>query len=478
MSIGTVTKNTTYLLMAYVGQKVLSFFYFIMVARFIGVEDLGKYTFALSFTTIFAVFVDLGLTQALIREVAKFKEKSKKYLSAVLGFKFSIAILVYLVVVLMINLLNYPSVTKNLVYVSGIIMLLDSFVLTFWGTYRGWQNLKYEAIGIIISQVLILGSGLAVLFLRLPLIYLMLPFLLSSSFLFIFSAILVRKKLKIKYLLKWDKKVLKFLFKIALPFFLIAGFSRIYGYMDMVLLSKFSGDKFVGWYSVSMKIPFALQFIPAAFAAAIFPAFSSYYVSNKEQLKVTFNKVMKFLMIFAIPISIGVAVLADKIILTLYGIEYEPSILPLQILMMSLVFVFLNFPLGSLLNGCDKQVTNTVLVGCTMVLNVILNLILIPKYHFIGASFAFLVCHSLLFLASLVVARKIIKYNLKGLVFNFIKTFLAALIMGVVIYFLKPQINWLVLILIGGVVYFVSLFLVKGFYKKDLVYLKEIFLKK
>ena len=64
MSGKSVTKNTSYLTIAYIAQKVLSFFYFVLVARFIGVESLGKYTFALSFTTLFAVFV-VGLGSGL-----------------------------------------------------------------------------------------------------------------------------------------------------------------------------------------------------------------------------------------------------------------------------------------------------------------------------------------------------------------------------------------------------------------------------
>ena len=195
----TVTKNTTYLTGSYIWQKILSFFYFVLIARFIGVEDLGKYTFALSYVTLFAVFVDIGLTQSLIREAAKRKEKAKEFISSVLGMKLIFSGLVYALVVVLVNLMGYPEVTKNLVYVAGIAMIFDQFTASFWGVFRGFQNLKYEAISIAINQVIIVAVGVVVIYLKLPLIYLMLPFICGSLFSLLFAGISVRKALKIDF---------------------------------------------------------------------------------------------------------------------------------------------------------------------------------------------------------------------------------------------------------------------------------------
>lgn len=457
----SVTRNTTYLTLAYIGQKILSFFYFVAVARFLGVEDLGKYTFAITFTTLFAVFVDMGLNSALVRETAKFKEKIQQYLSAALAARLVLSLLIYAVIVASVNALGYPELTKKLVYLSGVTMVFDQWAGAFWAIFRGRRNLKMESISIVLNQAIIVVSGLVVLFMRLPLTFLMLPFILASAFSFIFSAVSVRRILKIQFKLNFDAAVIKFLFAVAVPFALIAIFSRIYGNIDSVMLSKLAGDKAVGWYSVAMKIPFALQFIPAALAAAIFPAFSHHFVHDKVQLKITFERVLKFLTVAVLPISVGAAILARPIILFFYGAEYLPSVLPLQILMMGLFFVFLNFPLGSLMNGCDRQITNTVLVGVTMLLNVALNVYLIPKYSFAGASAAFFVSHGFLFFAGLIVARAIVSYDKVGLFFDFIKTIASVLAMAAVILFFIGQFHFLALIPLGALIYFSAVFLTK-----------------
>ena len=478
MKANSVTKNTTYLTSSYIWQKILSFFYFVLIARFIGVEDLGKYSFALSFTALFAVVVDMGLNQVLIRESAKFLEKSKNYLSSILTVKILSSAIVYGLIIVIINLMNYPALTKQLVYIAGVVMIFDQFANTFWGVFRGRQNLKWESINIVINQTIIVIVGVIVLFLKLPLIYLMLPFVASSLFSFIFSGVIVRKLLGIKYKLQFDRQVLAFLFKIALPFVLIAVFSRVYGYIDTVMLSKMIGDKAVGWYSVAMKIPFALQFIPAALAASIYPAFSHHFLHDKKQLKVTFDRVVRFLVIIVLPISAGVAVLANPIVKFFYGIEYLPSVLPLQIMMMGLFFVFINFPLGALLNGCDRQVTNTKLVGATMILNVVLNLILIPQYSFVGASIAFLASHTVLFIGSMIIARQIIPYRRRILLATFIKSFASGLAMVAVIMLLKNWLHFTVLIVIGAIVYFAVIYFVREITREDIKYFKDFLVKR
>jgi len=478
MEAKNVTQNTAYLTISYVGQKILSFFYFVFVARMIGVEDLGKYTFALSFTTLFSVFIDWGLTQTLIRESAKYKDKTNQYLASILGVKAILAVLTYAVVVVVINLMGYTGITRNLVYLAGILMVIDQFTLTFWGLFRGQRNLKYESISVIINQAIILIFGITVLYLHLSLYFLMLPFILGSTFSLLFSMAFAKKSLGASFCPEFNWRVFKFLLGIAIPFALISIFSRVYGSLDSVMLSKMVGDKAVGWYSVAMKIPFALQFIPAALAAAIFPAFSHNFVHDKEQLKNTFDRVMRFLTIIVLPISLGVAILAKPIILFFYGEQYLPAAWPLTILMLGLFFVFVNFPLGSLLSGCDRQVLNTKLVGVTMIINIILNIILIPKYSFTGASLAFLASHSFLFIISMIYARQIIKYDLKELGSSFLRALISSLIMAGTLYFIEYSMNVVLAILVGGIVYTVFILIFKGITKDDINYFINFFRKK
>ena len=188
MSKEKLVQNTFFFTLALTIQKAISFVYFIFIARAISVEDLGKYSFALSFSTIFAMFLDFGMAQVLVRESARDKNNSQKYLSNVLGIKLIASVFVYLLVVVTVNLLGYPDLTKKLVYVSGLVMVLDSFGLIFYSVLRGLQNLIFESLGVIFNQIIILIIGLLVLKFNLGLVVLIGVYFIGSLFNLVYAA--------------------------------------------------------------------------------------------------------------------------------------------------------------------------------------------------------------------------------------------------------------------------------------------------
>ncbi len=464
---GKIAKNTIYLTIATVGQKVLAFLYFIMIARLAGVEGTGKYFFVVSFTTIFSIFVDLGLSSVLIRETAKNREVAGKYLGNILGAKLILGVFTYLAVVLTINIMDYPSATKLMVYLSGIVMLLDSFNVTFYAIFRGRQNLRYESVGVVASEALIIIFGAASLFLHAPLYFLLLALMSGSIFNFCFSLILLFKKTDVRPHFSWDKSILMTLFKIAYPFALAGLFVKIYSYLDSVLLSKMVGDTAVGFWSVAYKLTYSFQFIPMAFAAAMFPAMSAYFCYDKSRLKQTFERATFYLALLAVPIAFGIFSLARPIVLTLYGSDYLSSVLPLRVAVFTVIFIFLNYPVGSLLNACDRQMTNTLIMGASMVLNIILNLVLIPRLSFVGAAVSTLVSHSFLYILGMIFANKIVVYGKSFIFGSLAKIIFSASLMSALIIFLNKFISFWFLVPIGGAVYFGFLYILRGISKED-----------
>ncbi|PIT90728.1 MAG: hypothetical protein COU22_00665 [Candidatus Komeilibacteria bacterium CG10_big_fil_rev_8_21_14_0_10_41_13] len=473
-----IAQNTSYFTLALVIQKIISFVYFSYIAVQIGAGNLGQYTFALFFTTLFAVVVDIGISNVLVREVSKFKEKSQEYFSASLAIKVPLAILTYILVVVAINLLDNPVLVRQLVYLAGIIMVLDSFTLTFYSFLRGHQNLKFESIGTIIFQVIVFTCGVVIVNLTHDLRLLILAILAASVFNFIYSGILVKAKLKLKYLSQAEGSIIKSILIIAIPFALAAVFTRVYAYIDTVLLNQLIDETAVGYYSIPYKLIFSLQFLPMAFIASLYPAFANYFISNKEMLQKTFEKAMIYLGIIAVPITFGVLALARPLILKVYTPEYEPSILTLQYLALSLLFLFLNFPLGSLLNACNRQVRNTVHIGIVMVINIILNIILIPKLSYLGAAISSSVSTFIMFILQMVVARQITPFSGKLLFTKFALIIISGLVMYLALIYLLPLINFVILIPVGAVVYLGVLYLIRGVNREDLLLLRRSFLRR
>ena len=466
--IANIAKNTSCFTFALILQKIISFVYFILIARALGPTDLGKYYFAISFTTIFAILIDLGLTNVLIREVAKTKEQTQKILSNVVGIKLLLAVLVWMGVIILIKISGYSEVVKQLIFLSAISMVLDSFTTTFFGIIRGFHNLLFESVSSVIFQLIVLFFGLIVLKMNLGLVWLMGGLTIASIFNFLYSGFLICCKWRLSLWPSIDNNFIKQLIKIAVPFALFAIFQRVYIYLDSILLSHLAGDEYVGIYQVAFKIIFALQFLPLAFTASLYPVMSFYWKNNREQLAVTFERAMNYLIIISLPIGIGIAVIADKVIL-LFKSGFNEAIIPLEINMLAIIFMFTCYPVGALLNACDKQAVNTINMAIAATVSVILNIVLIPKLQAIGASITVLTTNFLMLILSLYWVPKIIKCQPRAILKVFGKSCLAVLFMAITIFYLKNLFNIFIVIAVGGILYFMILFLLNGFKKEDIL---------
>lgn len=486
-----VAKNTVYLFAASVAQKVFSFIYFTLIARSIGVERTGMYVTALTLSSLFSIMTDLGLTPVLIREGAKDKSRLPAILGNVLIVKIFLDLVAYGFLALVVWLLGYPWAIRELVWFSGLIMVLDSVSLSFYGALRSQHNLWFESWGVVLGQVITVTAGGVMLWRGAPLPFLLLALGLGSLFNVLWSGGMLISRLGLRPRLVFDKGLFHTVVKYALPFALAGVFTKVYSYIDTVLLSRLLGNKAVGWYSVPYKLTFAFQFVPMAFAAALYPAMSTFFVQDKNRLKGLFEKGIIYLAMLALPISFGIGAMAEIFIVKVYGPDYLPSVLPLKILLASLVFAFLDFPVGSLLNACNRQSVQTAAMGVTMGLNIVLNVILIPRLGVVGAAISALVGNFTLCALGYLWVPKIIPAPKSELWWRLAKVLLSAGLMGWVVKAMQlplgkiirpegffPTVLFLAtLIITGGIVYGLMLLLFRAVHINEVKEILGIFKK-
>lgn len=475
-----LTKNTAFYITALILQKIISFSYFSFIATRLGSENIGKYFFALSFTAIFSILVDLGIINILIRNTAKDYNSGQKLLSLNLSIKIFMAFFIYLSVIASSYLLNYSHELKTMIALSGIIMVLDSFTLTFYGAFRGFHNLKIESLGTIIFQLIVACAGWLITRYTNSPTYLLLALVLASLFNFLYSLVLTKVKLKLKIRPEFNFKEIILMLKTAIPFALAGIFTKIYAFIDTVFLSLFATSHALGYYSLPYKMTFALQFIPLAFMASLYPIFSSFYKKDDKQLANYYQTSIFLLLSLALPVVIGTIILADKLILKIYGQQYAPSILSLQILMFGLVFVFLNFPASYLMNACHQQSKLTKNIALIMIFNIVLNIYLIKflSLSFIGASIASTLSSIILFFLNYSYTLKLVKFSQREIFKKNLKLVFCAALMAATLYFFKNNFNIIINIIIGGLVYLMMIVLTKSFTPNDLVNLYRAIFKK
>lgn len=474
--IASLAKNTSYFTLALIAQKIISLGYFTIYARELGPADLGKYYFALSFTTIFSIALDLGLTNLLTREVAKDQSQAGRQLSIALGGKLLLSALTLIIILAITSLGHYEPLIVSLIWVATLSMLADSFTTLLFGFNRAFHNLKFESINAVVSQAITLIVSLLVFHWGGGLVPLMWAQVASSFFALAYALFIIKRVWSLSLKPSWNLNHLRNLLLLALPFGLYAIAQRIYNYLDSVLLYQLAGDSAVGIYQIPFRAVTALQFLPMAFIASLYPALSHYWRSNKDQLLTTFERAINYSLIIATPLALGLAAIATPVI-KLFAPEFSQAIVPLQISGLTVFFMFVNYPVGSLLNACDRQSTNTRHMIIAAITSIMTNLWLIPLYGVMGAITSAVLSSALLFALNWRLALELLGSAPVKLYLSFAKALAAGLVMAGIIFYLPSELNILLVITIGALSYFLCLFALKGFRRSDITSILQSFKK-
>ena len=472
-TIQRIAKNTAVLLVANIISKVLSFFYVMYIARYLGAEGFGILSFALAFTGIFGVLTDLGLSPLTVREVAREKSLAVKYLGNITVIKIFLVIITFGLIALTINFLSYPEQTIKVVYLVALSVIFSSFSNMFTSIFQAYEKMEYQSLGQILNSILMLSGalfaisrglsvvGFASIYFIVSVIVLGYSFLVSA-----WKFVLPRIELDFSF---WKPTI-----KEALPFGLSGIFITIYYWIDSVMLSLMKGNEVVGWYNAAYRLIVILLFIPSIINIVVFPAMSRFHISSQNSLNLMSRKYFKFMLAIGIPIGVGTTLLADKVILLIFGAGYIQSIIALQILVWAMVFIFANAAFVRLFGSINKQIIVTKITGICMIENIILNLLIIPLFSYIGASITTVITEFTIVTLVLIFAYKTgYSVQIREFLTNISKVIIASLIMGVFIWKLR-SLNLLILVLLSTLLYIGILYIIGGINKEDIELLKQV----
>jgi len=385
--------------------SILALILSIFIARILGDIAFGKYTIANALPQLLAFLLDFGYATLLIKEVSKDKTLSNKYLSNTLKFRLILFPVIFFILVISVNIMGYPDSTKNIVYLFSIFVFLRTVSNIFYATFRAFEKMEYEAAIVTFNTIFRTSLGLIILSLGYGLIELGLIFVFSGVAEFVIALVICKKRF-VKTKFQIQPSFFRNTIKTALPLAMLGIFGIIYVRIDTVMLSLFKGDAVVGWYNAAYNLVLGFGFIPVLFMYSLLPVMSVYYVSSRESLQNAYEKSFKYLFILGLPIAVGIFILADKFILFFYGKEFINSVVALQILAWDILLFFLSTCAGFVLISTDKQNQMAVTLLFSIILNVTLNIFLIPLYSYIGAGIATLACELFLLLIYLYIIKK------------------------------------------------------------------------
>ncbi len=474
-TIQRIAKNTIFLASSNIIGFVFSFFFLVYTTRYLGSERYGLLSFAIAFASITIFLADIGISSVIVRDVARDRSKAAIYVGSSILIKIVLAAITLLVTAATGFALGYPLSTMNIVMVILLSLIIVSFSGIISSVISAYEIMEYISIGTVIYNLIMLVFALLAISSRVDVYGFAYVYLLSSFVsLGYFSLVACRKLPRPRWDIDLD--LWKYMIKEAIPFGLSSVFVRIYYYVDTVMISLLilNPNEVMGWYNAAYRMVIILSFIPVTFLGSIYPIMSKLYVSSDKYLGFMYERSFKYLMIVAIPIGVGTTVLGEDLISLVYGPAFAPSAIALQILIWSEVMIFINSAFGYLFNSINRQMVVAKQTMLAAAFNILLNLVLIPQYSYIGTSSATVVTQLFSFLFLLHFASKE-GYGLpRSMVFSFIKIVFACLMMALFIG-MFDGLPIPLLILISASIYFILTFLLRVIDHVDIQMARQLF---
>lgn len=455
----TVAKNIFWLGFAEAMSRLLRFLLVVYAARILGAAEYGKFGFALSFAMMVGILSDFGLSTIATREVAKDKEE-KDFCDSILSLKFVLSIItLFILFAASFFATNNPLIQK-IIFITSFITIFDRFNEILIAFFRAHQKMEYEAFAKIFQALLTVILGFIFLF-RLPNAFsLSYAHFGAGLITLLIMAVIYNKKLQ-PFRFKWDKTIWKGILKNSWPLGVSAIFISMYGggHVDSVIMGRLNQIQAVGYYSAAYKLALFVLTPYYLIYSSFFPLFSSFWERGRENLFSIFNKYNEMILAFIVPIVIGSVVLADKIINFIYQSAYSSSILAFQILIFSMFLTYLSSAWNTILIISNNQKKYFYVNILGALVNLILDIILIPQYSLYGAAISVVTAYLLMAFALYFYARNIFSIR----VFRF---FIIPLISSLIMYlFIRMPLIFnkhiILIVLLGFAIYLIGFIILR-----------------
>ncbi len=378
--------NTAYAT-ATAGSAGLLLVLLLVAGRFLGVDDYGRFMYALAVTTIIETVMDIGLAHVTVRAVARDPDSAPALFRNVLGLKVVWVGVGLVLVLVSAPLLRSDPVVIRLCYLMGLSSAARSYFLTARGLLQGTNRFDLEAAIVVADRVLLLGLGTATLVMGFDVVALGVTFVVARLLMFVAVTLLLRRLLG-SATPTFDREVWRDLQAAALPlgFFMIS--LNLYSYVDTVILGVMRSNAETGLYGAAYRIYEGLTYPPSIVASLVTPRLSYLFVHDRARVNRLLLRAVSGAAALGIVIGGVGIVIAAPLVTLLFGASFAGAAQPLQILAGGALFVFCTWILhaAAIATNLDRRLFMTTVIGLGS--NVGLNLLFIPRWGISGAASA------------------------------------------------------------------------------------------
>ncbi len=385
----TVAKNVFWLSVSNFGGRFLRAAIIIYGARVLGTTEWGIFSYAISLVTFITVFVDAGVSQILVREFSKLADpvRQRKVISTSFILKMTLICIGVLAIIWLGPFLTSIEGVKAILPIAAFIFAFDNVREFGFSIVRAAEKMQLETGLYLLTNLAIIVFGF--IFLRLSSTVGAFTFAYALGTAVGMAATLYTIRGKLTGLFSnFEFPILRSILSSGWPLAISAVLGMLMINTDILLIGFFQSANDVGLYSAAQRIVQLLYILPAVINVSLLPSFSRLANKENEKLRGILELIVSFTFLIAIPIAVGGILLGGQIIEFVFGSSYVGGTSSFQVLLLT---ILIDFPVVILTNvafAYGKQKSLMIYSGIGGLSNVILDLILIPRFGILGSAWA------------------------------------------------------------------------------------------
>ncbi len=386
--------DVSWVLVSSAVNLVIVFLLRIILARWLGAFDLGLYTMIITIQEIAVLLAVFGISGALTKYVAEYQD-TKDRLFQIISSAFIISIIFGLVAGILLYFLSgtvagifdMPQLA-HLLKLLAIALPFITLIEAVGGLFTGLRRMKNYTYLIMMRSCLMLLFIVTLVWLDFGVEGTVFGIVLSMVGGCIFGLYLSRKYLRSAFqgFFENAKKLVSF----GSQAFGANAVSLIANQADIIMIGFYLTATEVGYYSVAVTISMLFYIIPQAIQRISYPATTEYwYKKDHQSLQEMIGKSMKYSACILLPLGLGFEFFAKEVITIIFGAEFIYAVVPFLILLIARVIKGATVtPIGAVFSGRGRPDIGLKIDSLSTVLNIGLNIVLIPRFGIVGAAVA------------------------------------------------------------------------------------------
>ena len=383
-----IVKNAVFGILASLISGLVYLATVMIIAHKVSVVEFGKYSFVLAFAIFFQLVADAGLPRMMIREIAKNPEGFAPLVGAAVSLIWLASGVICLLVALIVPFLHFGMDVKVSALVMSFATLATFHAAGYSAVLRAFEDNELNYLGYVLHKILLLGLILLAIRFQTGLVGFVSAHLVSNLLLWYFYHIVV-SHLYSRITLRIDVPLWKSLIVAALPMGGGVMLRQLALQLDILILTWMTNLTTVGLFSGPYRISMALRVIPQTLSLPLYPLYSRTAHLSPERFREAYQWSMKFFALISIPFAAFFVAWSEPILRLALGDKFLPALPAMQLLGLGLVPFFLSTLFQYLFAALDQQRRFLISTCVGSALRILLLIILIPKFGFVGPAIAF-----------------------------------------------------------------------------------------